>query len=399
MSIFRRPSARAAASAEARAVTSLPWADTVDLDRTVNVGRDVESAMGRLVALYAAHRYIIDQFIAIPFHSYRENPDGTKRRDQNQPKILTDPHPFGALPFVWYGQLMASCLSEGNAYGLVTSTDARDQPTKIMWLDPRDCDVIDATAGPVFTWRGRRIEGRVVHIPWIVQPGKTKGLSPVGAFRSMIETGIAAQEMARDWNAGGGVPLGHLKTSAQGEVSPAKAMAGKERFKEAVRGRDLFVSGNDWDFKPFSLNPADLQFVETMKLTATQLATVYGLPPEKIGGERGGSLTYTTVVMDQLDTQVQVLGPWCVRAQQALSSLLPRPQIVRANLDAILRADPLARAQVMTAELNAGVTLLDEARAVLDRPPLTPDQRAQWLEAFRKTPTASPSQQSGGGQP
>lgn len=360
--------------------------------------------MSRFSALYAAHRYIIDQFIGIPFHAYRENADGTKYRDPVQPKLLTDPHPYGALPYVWFGQLMASCLSEGNAYGIVTETDRRGVPTKILWLNPRYCDVLDEPSGPVFTYQGRRIiDAQVVHIPWIVQPGKTKGFSPIGAFRSMIETGAAAQDLARSWNSGGGIPAGHLKNANEGEIDSDRANVAKDRFKAAVRGRDLFVSGSDWSFDAFSPNPADLQFVETMKLSATQVANVYGVPPEKIGGERGSSLTYSTVLMDQLDTQVQVLGPWCVRGQQALTSLLPRPQIVRANLDATLRADPLTRAQVMNAELNAGVTLLDEARSTLDRPPLTPDQRADWLEAFRNTPTASApaagSPQAGGAQP
>lgn len=402
MSLFwRRPSGGEAP--EERAITSVPWADSADIDRTVNVGRDAEDSMSRLVALFAAHRYVIDQWIAIPFHAYRENGDGTKRRDPVQPKILTDPHPYGAPAYVWYGQLMASWLSEGNAYGLVTSTDARDVPTKILWLNPRQCDVIDTKdAGVVITYQGRRVEGRVIHAPWIVQPGKTKGLSPVGAFRALIETGAAAQELARSWNAGGGVPKGHLKST--GFPTPAQMAAGKERFREAVSGRDLFVSGADWDFKPFSLNPADLQFVETLKLTATQVSTIYGIPPEKIGGDRGSSMKYSTVVMDQLDTQVQVLGPWAVRGQQLLSMLLPRPQIVRANLDATLRADPQARAAVMKTELEMGVTLLDEARAVLDRPPLTPEQRQEWLEAFRKAPAPAPAggtdpTQSGGGQP
>lgn len=385
---------RASRTPEVRAITSVPFGSIADDPLSVRVGRDAESVMGSLSHVFAAHRFIIDQFVSIPFHAYRVLPDGSRRREANQPALLQDPHPQGFPPYVWFTQLMASLLGEGNAYGIVTSSDSRGQATKVLWLDPQHCDVQATADGVTYYYGGARIADPVVHVPWIVQPGRLKALSPIGAFRALWETGAAGQELARTWNAGGGVPLAHMKS--EGALDDVAAAQAKERARATIRARDLLVTGSDWSFTPLSLNPADLQFVETLKMTATQTANVYGIPPEKIGGERGSSLTYSTVLMDQLDTQVQTLGPWCVRAQQVLSSLLIRPLIVRANLDAVLRADPMTRAQVMSAELTSGMTTQDEGRGTLDRPPLTDAERAAWLEAYRKAPTTPTAAPAGG---
>ena len=52
---------------------------------------------------------------------------------------------------------------------------------------------------------------------------------------------------------------------------------------------------------PIAINPQEAQFIETMKLTATNVAAIYGVPPDRVGGEKSSSLTYSTVEQDSID--------------------------------------------------------------------------------------------------
>lgn len=383
MSLFwRRP-------AESRAITVQ---DVFGSDRPDGplLGTGAEGTYSSLISLYAAHRFLIDQFATLPLHGYRRRPDGSRELLPVQPKLFTAPAPR-VTPVVWRSQLMASLVAWGNAYGLVTRTSAGGWPDQVVWLPPSKVRVYDERGLPAYYLEGKPIpDGMVVHIPWIVQPGSWVGLSPIGAFRRIWETGAAAQQNARDWYAGGAIPSGHFRNT-KGPIDDTKAAQVKERFKAAVSGGDVLVTGDDWDYATIGVPAGEAKFIDGMKLAATQIATIYGIPPEKIGGDRGSSLTYSTVLMDQLAVQVETLAPWCVRVEDALTAIMPRPQYAAFNLDAQLRADPLTRAQAIRAQEDAGTLTNDEARALEDRPALTNAERTAWLQAFRGLKDQPPS--------
>jgi hypothetical protein len=92
--------------------------------------------------------------------------------------------------------------------------------------------------------------------------------------------------------------------------------------------------------------PEEAQFVETMKLTTNQIAAVYGIPPEMIGGESGSSMTYANVEQQQINFVMFTLRPWLVRLEHAFSALLPDRQYVKFNSDALIRADLKTRWEV-----------------------------------------------------
>lgn len=374
MSLFWRGSER-------RSVTYQDvWGSGASPD--LGIDGSAEGTYSRLIALYAAHRFLVDQFSTLPLHAYRRLSDGSRERLPVQPRLLTAPAP-GVTPVVWRSQLIASLVSWGNAYGLITRTSSAGWPEQCVWMDPSKVYIDESGARPRYFLRGAPIpDGAVLHIPWIVQPGKWRALSPIGAFRAVWETGAAAQNTAREWFKGGAIPSGHLKNTID-TLDNAEAAAAKERYRAAVANRDVLVTGNDWDYSTIGVPADEARFIEGLRLTATQIANIYGIPPEKIGGERGSSMTYSTVLMDQLAVQVETLAPWCVRVEDALTAQMPRPQYVAFNLDAQLRADPLTRAQAILAQEQAGTLTNDEARALEDRAPLTAQERTAWLQAFR----------------
>jgi HK97 family phage portal protein len=348
------------------------------------IGTGVEGAL-RLVPLFAAIRLITDQFASTPLHAYRERTDGTRERMPRQPTLLTTP-PWGSMAS-WKGQCITSLLTWGNAYGLVTVKDGFGRAEQIQWLSPSSVSVDDELdRPPAYWWNGRDVPlDRMVHIPWIVLPGRSKGLSPVGYFKMLWETGQAAQLSSRDWYVNGAVPSVHFK-NVERTLTTENAATMKARYKDAVQGRDALVTGKDWTLDTIGLPADEARFIEALKLTATQVASIYGIPPEEIGGERGASLQYSTMEMDDLRLSGRTMRPWYVRVEEALSQVRPPREDVKFNADALVRADLKTRMDAHEVAQRAGIETNAEARHVEDKPPMTDAERAQWLQTWHPTP-------------
>lgn len=327
----------------------------------------------RFVPLYAATRLIADQVASAPLRAYYPRADGAREALATQPALIR------AASFEWKHRAMTSMLLWGNAYGLITSRDANGTPTNVVWLAPDRVQCVGDGASPAeFSFNGRPLPLRdVVHIPAYTVPGQSAGVSPLGAFRLTIETGRSAQQYARDWYDGGGIPAAVLRNEAV-TLDAEVADRVKARAKASLTNGDIFVTGKDWSYTPVGAPAADMRFIETMKLTATQVAAIYGVPPEEIGGEVGSSLTYATLEQNALKLATQTVRPWAVRFEDALSNLYAGRTYARFNLDAGVRADMKSRYEAHEIALRTGLETLGEGRALEERPPLTEEQITQW---------------------
>jgi hypothetical protein len=129
------------------------------------------------------------------------------------------------------------------------------------------------------------------------------------------------------------------------------------------------VYGRDWDYHPVTVPPSEAQFLEAMQMNATQLAAVYGLPPDRVGGKRGDSLTYSTVQQGALQI-IEALRPWIVRLETAFFKLVPQNRLVRFNSDALLKTDLAERANIYRTWREIGFMPIDEMRDTEDLEPL-----------------------------
>lgn len=349
----------------------------------------------RLVPLFSAHRTIIDAVCSTPFYGYETLPNGTPRRLAPQPNLLTKP--LIGTAFTWKQQCLAGLLSDGNAVGLVTGIDRHGYADQLFWTNPNDVTIDDSEPmRPLYYYRGRKLNrGEFVHIPWIVPAGKVRGLSPLKAFQTAFEMGAAAQAMGRDWYVNGAIPSGHLKSNAI--LDKPAATEAKANFKAAVVGRDVLVTGDDWDYKTIGVPADEARFIESLNLTATQIASIYGLRPEDIGGEATGpSLEYKTIESDERRSNSRIVRPWAVRIEEALTALRPAPEYTQFDLDAMVRADLKTRMEAHEIALRAGVETLPEARRAENRPPLTPDELQQWMNTHGRAPARAVDPQAKG---
>ncbi|WP_346132387.1 phage portal protein [Streptomyces carpaticus] len=372
--------ARWLGGAAKRAITSLPWASG---GPRIDAGGD--RAMG-LVAVWACVRILSDSVASLPVQLYRRN--GAQREPVSYvPALLWAPAAVDDL-FQWLHKAVVSLALRGNAYGLVTQRDELGYPVAIEWLSPDDVWVDEQRpTAPVYYWQGRTVPAAdVVHVPWIVMPGRVVGMSPVQAFARTIGVGLAATEYGARWFEGGGTPPATMRNS-QKTIAPDQADEISDRLMARMRAGRPLVYGADWEFTALQVNPEESQFIETMKLNATQVAAIFGVPPEKVGGESGGSMTYANVEQAAIDFVTFTLGPWLVRLESVLSSLMPGNEFVRFNRDALIRSDTLTRYQAHGAALDKQWRTVNEIRAIEDLPPVP------WGDTPNLIPGAPPEQQ------
>lgn len=342
----------------------------------------IETAM-RLIPVYSAVSLIVDSIAVMPAHIYEEGPGGRRTQLAVQPPIVESPHPNTLFTRIeWVQQFGASFLLRGNAYGYVVATDRAGNATKIAWLNPDRVQVDEKGSLPVYSYDGKRLDkARLLHIPWFPKPGSVVGLSPIGQFKAQFETTALASGYGRSWFKQQGVPKGHLKFAA-GPLDTEQATVAKDRFKAAVSGNDIFVSGNDWDWKALSVAPNEAQFLETIQAGATEIAAIFRVSPEDIGGKSGDSLTYSTLELNQLKLQTRALQPVFTRLEAHMKRILPPGQYYKFNADAMIRTDIKSRMEAYQIGLTAGIYTPEFVWGKEDIAPMNKRQREAWKEQY-----------------
>jgi HK97 family phage portal protein len=322
-----------------------------------------------LWAVFAAVRLLADGVASLPLHIYRDL--GDRRQRVRTSSLFDKPAAYGTQ-YDWIYQCMTSLLLHGNAYGLITSRDGYQFPTTIEWLRPQHVSCVEGDTPYSATWyyNGRKIDNSedLFHVRAFTLAGRLLGVSPIRQFALEISAGLSAMRYGNEWFDNGGFPPGTFKNTEQ-TVDQASADKIKARLADAIHTRQPLVYGRDWEYTAVSVPPEEAQFLASMKLTASQIAAIYDVPPERVAGEPGGSLTYATQEQDQIRLALTV-QKWCTRLENAFFGLLPERQYVRFNVDAMIRTDIKTRHDVYKIDREIGLKSIDELRMLDDLEPL-----------------------------
>jgi len=345
------------------------------LGSTDTVPVDVDSAM-RLSAVWACIRLIAGVGSTLPLDVYR----GTgQSRTEVQSSLFDLPYPDVTLP-MWLHQMWVSLLTDGNAYALVSSTSGNGWPTSLELIDPGR---VSWTANGE-RWMAR-IDGQPVDLfptgqLWKVslftRPGVPFGMSPIDHARYTIGAGLAAERFGGQFFTKGGTPNALLY--AESDLTAEQAAAAKQAFVRATSGtREPAVLGAGWRYERVQVSPDEAQFLDAQRFTVEQIARIYGVFPEMIGGAASGSaVTYANREQRAADWLTFGFMPLLVPVEASLSLLVPRPQRVKFNIDAVLRSDLKTRYESyeIAARIGdiGGTPLLgvNEMRDLEDMPPV-----------------------------
>lgn len=317
---------------------------------------------------------------------------GARQLVEPVPQIVAAPSSFVAA-LDWRYQVIDAWLADGNVWGLITQTSGNGAwPTRIELVPNHSVRVEEAAGGRRFFVDGERHElwpvGDLWHVPAYTVPGQFLGLSPIAYHRTTIGNGLAAEQFSADFFADGGHPSAILAPST--DPGPEAARAIKERFLAMTRGnRDLVVVPQDTKYIPIQVSPQDSQFIDTMRYSAEQICRIYGEDPADHGvSTSSSSITYANRVDADL-ARFKRRQFWVTKLQNALTDLLPRPQVVRLNTSATLMMTARERHELHRLRLESRTTTINEVRRIEDEQPFGPEFNEPGIPPFGTPPVQS----------
>ena len=320
-----------------------------------------ESTTLSIPAAYRCVQIISDTAASLPLHAYRG-----KTQLNRTPDILRQPDPTDTRMST-LAAVFTSLLIDGNAYLLVGNRDSLGFPRSFVVLAPGAVGLTVRNGVRVYSVAGQSYDAEdVLHIRGMTLPGHDVGLGPLAMQRRALGLAIAGEDHAAELYVNGAIPAGVL--SSEQELTQAEADAAKAQFIAAHGGRQRSpaVLSGGMDYKTLSFSAADLELVESRRFSAQQICTIFGVPSWIVGVGSTDSRTYSNVQDDNRAFVSWTLRPHMSRVEQSLSTLLPRGQEAKFNLDALLRADTLARYSAHSAGLAGGWLSVAEIRALED---------------------------------
>ncbi len=348
-------------------------------------GADVPWVAGKTIPAMARCRALIcDALAGVPWQVYRGRERVTTPAWILDPQRLNDDNrragaslanaPLSAVEF-WSTALVSAVeLGEAVLYSPFVGEIDPATGQEITWgsrglftLNPSDVDrehgqwVVNETTIP---------ESDLLFIRNRVWPGKIRGHGVWQQFRHEINFA----ESVRSYGAnmlGRGIPAGYLKVTAP-DLEQSEADKLKEKWMTAHGGtnRRIAVLNATTEFHPLEINPEAVQLSELLRLTAWEIALIYGVPPYKLGVSMGYSNTYANIESAGIDYVQDALLPWARRIESAIDSRLPAGTELKINLDGLQRADTSTRFGAYAVALEKGFMTLDEVRTLEDLPPL-----------------------------
>jgi HK97 family phage portal protein len=198
------------------------------------------------------------------------------------------------------------------------------------------------------------------------------GVSVIHYFRETFGKGLANSKSHTNFYQNGAKPSGALE-APNALTKPAQdrlAAQFANQYAGIENAGKPMVLEEGLKYHAISLSPADAQFLETHKLTRADVASIFRMPPHKIGDlERS---TNNNIEQQSLDYVGDTLMPWLLNFEQEyrLKLLLPSEvenRYFKHNLAALLRADATARGNYYQKLVQAGIYSINEVREMEER--------------------------------
>lgn len=309
---------------------------------------------------------------ATDWHAQRFDPDlGVSVRLPDQPSVVTDPDPM-TTPWHYRWAAVSDQVLYGNHFALLGPLDFRT--LRPGWLVPIAADDVWIMSDPEtgaywFTVGGEMLRPEdVLHVSAGNRSGEVLGLGVLRQYAESLGGYVAAERHSGNYFAGGTLPPAVLQSPTA--VGQEQADELKTKWREMTSTREPVVLPMGYLLTPVVSNAEQSQLVESRQWNAELTAMLLGIPPWKLGLE-GPAMTYANVetadidfIRDSADRYGRPL------AESFTKWLLPRGTSCVFDYADRMRADQSTTASVLSTYVGSDILTKDEARAVLNRPPL-----------------------------
>lgn len=333
----------------------------------------------QLTTVYACVSLVSEVIGSLPWDVVRSR--GGVREEVAKPAWMEQPNPR-QWDVDFKQRTVASLLLWGNSNTYVVR-DSTGNPLEVWPLHPGDVRLEESKSRPRWFLRDEPLaDHEMLHIPAFGVPGTIKGLSPIGAARQAVGLGLAAEQYGASFFGNGAHPSGVLQSEHNLTDEQAAALSASWKATHGGVNRSnlpaVLEGGLTW--KAISVPPEEAQFLQTREFQRSEICGLYRVPPHMIGDVSSSTSWGTGIEQQSIGFVVYTLTPWIARLERAFSSLLPRGQQVKINVNGLLRGDMQGRAEFYTALRNLGSLSANEIRAHEDMPPIEDESGDIYLQ-------------------
>ena len=321
----------------------------------------------------------------LPLRTYERQ--GAER--ERVPSVFDDPWPGieGMTPFAWTETLLIHLLLWRRAYLWHGSRDMRTGDVTVYQPIPPDAitktERVDGLMR--FTYRDSAGDAQTVGSETITHiPGPSldavEGHPLLSGARAIFSGAISGDKAAPEGDLRGIRLAGLLVPEAGEEVDDTEAAAILESLRSKVVGRenagDVAVINRRMKLQPWTPNNIEMQWAETRQAVLGEIARLFGMPPHLLADTEKQTSWGTGVAEQNLGLARYTLRGWSDRLEQSLSRRLPADRFCEFDYKGLLQGTPAQEIELLIAQVNAGLLTVDEARRILNRPPLTAAQKS-----------------------
>ncbi len=342
-----------------------------------------ESSALKLSAVYSCFHVLSSSLAQLPLHVLRK----TKAENGKDVIVRASDHPIFHLlhdepnqwqtSYEWRESKMHQTLAWGNGFSEIN----RNRRGEVLEIDQLDsCYVAPPEKGKRSNqwlypfWEEDSTKPRAIrpenmlHIKAFTG-NKKWGVSPIRQHADTIGLGLASQNYGSQFFGSGGRPSGILinkSGTTRGDGQDNLRSAWKAGGIGKGGGRTAVLHG-DIDYKAITISPEEAQFLETRKMTRSEIAGIFNVPAHMINDL--DKATFSNITQQSIQFVRHTMVPWVVKYEQELNRKLfttaerKAGYYVKFNLSGSLRGTPKERAEFYHYGITDGWMDRNEARA------------------------------------
>jgi HK97 family phage portal protein len=330
----------------------------------------------RVNAIFSAVSLISDTISTLPVDSYIRR-DGARFAFRPRPAWVQQPD-VDTTKEAFYGSLIVSLLLDGNGFVRVFR-DGAGRVVNMTVLNPAKVEIRkDKVGGVTYIYDGENKplnKNELLHIPDVVRPGETRGISRVTALKDNFGLALALESYAARFFGQGASTQGIIEFP--GNLTPEQAKQLVDGFDARHKGfrksHKTGVLSGGAKYVNTSVENDKAQFIDSRRMAVEDVARAFNIPPHLLG--LPGTNTYSSVEQNNIAFVTHTLRPIVQKLESAFTPLMANEPggttaFIKFTLDGLLRGDANSRFTAYSTGLQAGYLTINDIRRLEDLPPV-----------------------------
>ena len=330
----------------------------------------------RVNAIFSAVSLISDTISTLPIDSYIRR-DGARFAFRPRPAWVQQPD-IDTTKEAFYGSLIVSMLLDGNGFVRVFR-DGAGRVINMTVLNPAKVEIRKNKVGEVVYIHQDEpkplTKNEMIHIPDVVRPGETRGISRVTALKDNFGLALALESYAARFFGQGASTQGIIEFP--GNLTPEQAKQLVDGFDARHKGfrksHKTGVLSGGAKYVNTSVENDKAQFIDSRRMAVEDVARAFNIPPHLLG--LPGTNTYSSVEQNNIAFVTHTLRPIVQKLESAFTPLMANEPggstaFIKFTLDGLLRGDANSRFTAYSVGLQAGYLTINDIRRLEDLPPV-----------------------------